>query len=157
MKSLDNYMKPENYSMIRGKALDCVYTGHYLDVDKEELPEIQIATGALIAAMLEELTPKEEPRRIVRCVDSSRSLAAEPTWCVLVYMTPAGVRGKRFKATKTEWDSNIAFNIHETTSATFTCHYILHTSISSQKQLHTLNLDLTCCAVSVYHFREPDY
>lgn len=113
MGRFDSFVEPENYEHIDKKAFEAIYTGHYLGIDKKELPEIQIATGALIASILEKMIPKEEAR-IVKYADDSRSLITEPTWCILVYSTPyAGIKDKRFKATKSEWDSSIAFNIRE--------------------------------------------
>lgn len=113
-RSFDDYVEPLSYGQICKKVWDIVYTAHYSsEVDDEELPRLQVVTGALIAAMLEKLASKDEEPRIVRCIDDCRSLAAEPTVCFLLCATPTGIEEKWFKTSKPEWDSSIAFNVRE--------------------------------------------
>lgn len=113
-RSFDDYVEPLSYGQICKKVWDIVYTAHYSsEVDDEELPRLQVVTGALIAAMLEKLASKDEEPRIVRRVDDCRSLATEPTVCFLLCATSTGIKGKRFKTTKSEWDTSIAFNVRE--------------------------------------------
>lgn len=113
-RSFDSYEKPKAYKQVKEKAWNAIYTGHYLDIDENDMHKNLVASLAQIAYELEKLGQKEEsPMELIRYVDDGRSLAGTATWCVLVYADCNGMQYKLFKASKNEWDRNILTNIRE--------------------------------------------
>lgn len=113
-RSFDSYEEPKAYKQIKEKAWNAIYTGHYLDIDENDMHKNLVASLAQIAYELEKLRQNEEPpMELIRYVDDDRSLAGTATWCVLVYADCNGMQYKLFKASKNEWDRNILTNIRE--------------------------------------------
>lgn len=113
-RSFDSYEEPKAYKQVKEKAWNAIYTGHYLDIDENDLHDVLVASLAQIAYELEKLRQNEEPpMELIRYVDDDRSLAGTATWCVLVYAYHDDIQYRLFMATESGWKRDILTNIRE--------------------------------------------
>ena len=107
--SYDDYKEPENFKAIMQRAFEAIYAGHYMEIEKGTLPAAQLATGAMIAAILEGLLPKKEPEVARLIIDR-----ATPSWNILAYVHSEGIGYFMFKATTRDWDMrDVEFSVYK--------------------------------------------
>ena len=107
--NFDKYKEPANFKAIAQRAFDTIYAGHYITIEDDTLPAAQLATGAMIAAILEGLLPKEEPE-VARFIDDRIT----PLWNILAYVHSEGVGYFLFKASTLDWErKNVDFSVYK--------------------------------------------
>ena len=110
--SYDDYKEPENFKAIMQRAFEAIYAGHYMQIEERDIQKAQLATGGMIAAILEGLLPKKEPE-VARLIDG-RSSESILFWNILAYARPSGVEYFLFKASDIDWShGDVDFSIRE--------------------------------------------